>query len=102
MRTLLALTLVLVAAQTPTLSPYCLMAQHLQQQEGNPGHQPPPEDWLCTPAGYIKNGKKTADKPCACHPVGDAKSSCEERTEDAACNVFCYKRSCACPTVDCK
>jgi hypothetical protein len=64
-------------------------------------HPEIPADWFCSPQGYIKGKgprmKHTSDQPCHCHPRATEESSCEERTEDAHCNLFCRKQSCACP-----
>lgn len=94
MRTAAALCLlVLLVAQTPTLSPLCLMAQQVaaQQQPGNPGHLPPPTGFYC------ETNHTDAAKRCACHKV-DTHPLCEgEPTEDnAQCLVACYKDHCHC------
>lgn len=93
---LLALTLALLVTQTPTLSPLCLMAQHVaaQQQPGNPGHQPPPAGFYC------ETNHADPAKKCACHRV-DTDPMCEgEPSEDnAQCLVACHKQHCHCDVV---
>lgn len=92
-----------LVTQAPTTSPLCVRAQVLQQQEGNPGHRPPPKGWRCTPNGYIKGSERTKDSPCSCHAIASKESGCEEvKDEDRACRVFCFKSSCWCPPVDCR
>ena len=95
-RGLLALVLIGLIAQTPTLSPFCLHAQQLQQQPGNPGHQPPPENFYCS------THATDPAKKCACHKV-DTHAACEgEPVEDnAKCLVACFKQHCHCD-VECR
>ena len=82
-------------------SPLCLHAQ-LLQQEGNPEHRQPPTGWLCTPKGMVKQGKRTTEKPCACHPIATQESSCEDRIEDRSCLHYCFKTSCGCEAKACR
>lgn len=100
---LLALIVVLSAQGVEQVGQLCVHAAQLAAQEpGNPEHKNPGPGTYCTPKGWFKNGKQTPDAPCACHAVATKESSCEERTEDVACKVYCFKSSCACPSKECK
>jgi hypothetical protein len=63
-------------------------------------HNPaPPPGWYCTPGGYMKDGRQTADHPCHCRRIS---YSCDTEgrgdvQEDGNCNVTCKTDHCQCP-----
>ena len=96
MRLSVALALVALLVQQPTLSPLCVGALHAQQVEqrpGNPGHQPPPEDYYCESRGDAPDDYHA----CDCHRI-DTDPLCEGvPSEDTGkCKVSCFRNHCHC------
>lgn len=105
MKSPLAIGLLLLGALGPAPQ-FCIGAQlaTVHATAAKLQHEEPPEDWLCSRAGWIKHGQRTSEHPCACHAIATEGSSCEQRIEDYQCQTYCKSNGthCTCPAVDCR